>query len=527
MDIEAPGQCGAQEDGLTSISKGYARSWRHIIMLAAFAWVMPAIALAIGPQVQTWTGRIEGASTEDGGAIFRGVPFAAAPTGPLRWRPPQPVQSWPGVRGATVVAPSCPQSVYGAWNARDAERGREDCLYLDVRTPQLTPSTLAPVMVWIHGGGNRAGSMGDAVLSSLAKRGVVLVAVQYRLAALGFMSHLALSRESGGSSGAYGLMDQIAALRWVQGNIARFGGDPRRVTIFGQSAGAQDVGLLMLAPSAAGLFSRAIEESGTADFGRPARSLAEAEGLGEVLAIRAGAPPHASAATLRSLPIAALLHAPDTAPLPGVADPSAVWLRTTVDGAIVQQPPETVLASSQQRPTPLIIGVNAREITGGNAGDDSARLFGRRAAEARQLYGFAHGVRPATDPRFGDAFSQMADDATFRCPAVQVAASFARIGSPVWLYQYDVAPQGGPVAHTAELPSVFDGWPVSPPGARAPYSLEDYWIAFAERGRPAAPGLPAWPSQTGPLKPYLDFTPGGPVLRRDLRSQICRLLPAF
>ncbi len=200
----------------------------------------------------------------DGRALFRGIPFAAPPIGRLRWHAPVPPARWQGIRDASRSAPACLQIDYG-WNHTAAANQSEDCLYLDVGTPSVAPSAPLPVMVWIHGGGNRGGSGAGTVESRIVQRGIVLVSIQYRLSALGFLSHPAL----GTHSGNYALMDQQAALRWVRENIAKFGGDPDNVTLFGESAGAQDVGLQMLLPGARSLFAKAIEESGTPGFGLP------------------------------------------------------------------------------------------------------------------------------------------------------------------------------------------------------------------------------------------------------------------
>jgi para-nitrobenzyl esterase len=489
----------------------------------------PALAQP-APLVSVSGGLVAGHRTEDGGALFRGVPFAAPPVGDLRWRPPQPVAPWPGVRLATERAPSCPQTAYGEWNAKDAARGREDCLYLDIRTPRLDPKARAPVMVWIHGGGNRAGSAGDAVLSGLARRGVVLVAIQYRLAALGFLSHPALTAESPAhASGNYGLMDQVAALRWVHDNIARFGGDPANVTLVGESAGAQDVGLLMLAPSAHGLFAKAIEESGTAGFGLPPHTLKQNEAVGEIVTHRAGAPDHASAAALRALPVEALLKAPEQAQVPGLADASFIWLQATADGKALPQTPPEILEAARQSPIPLIIGVNARELPR-YENDPTAGvklIFGAHAPQALKAYDLQDGRTPTPDPRLGDIATQIADDATFRCPTVRVAASQVRAGAPVWVYQYDRTPDHGVVSHGSEIVSVFDNRPVSPPDAKPTYALQDYWVAFARTGNPDAPGLAAWPRQTLAATLYLQFSDAGPRVGANLRGAICPLLHSF
>jgi len=489
-----------------------------------------ASAQAAAPSVTVTGGLIIGAQSGHDGAVFLGIPYAAPPVGALRWRPPQPVSAWTAPRLATDEPSACPQSSYGAWNAFDAAHASEDCLYLDVRTPRLDPTARLPVMVWIHGGGNRAGSMRGTVRAGLVERGVVLVALQYRLGALGFMAHPGLTADGPDhASGEYGLMDQIAALKWVRDNIARFGGDPNNVTIFGESAGAQDVGLLNLAPAARGLFAKAIEESGTADFGLAPLSLGRAEQIGRLIAQRAGAPSGASAADLRALPVAALLKAADQAPIPGLGDASYVWLDPVVDGVTLPQSPEAVLGAGLQPPVPLIVGANARELTlyWPTPQDGVRERFGARAGEALALYGLSAAAPPPADPRLGDVATQIADDATFRCPMVHLAASQARAGAPVWVYHYDRSPASGLVNHGAELASVFGDGLVSPPGAAKTYSLADYWVAFAKTGDPNAPDLAIWPRQGVTSAPYLAFTDQGPVIGHDLRQPICRLLKRF
>src|SRR4051794_34778692 len=245
-------------------------------MFRLFLGVMSAFALfssglAVAQVVPVGGGTIRG-SAWNGSFLFRGIPFAAPPVDVLRWKPPQPVIAWKGVRDATAQPASCVQNDQG-WNYSDYAIGKEDCLTLDVRTPSMTGKL--PVLVWIHGGSNRAGGPNDIVLSDVGNQ-VVIVGVRYRLGIFGFLSHPALTAEQG-ASGNYGIMDQIAALRWVHDNIARFGGDPGNVTIAGESAGAQDVSLLLAAPEANGLFGKAIMESGTPGFGMTFRSLADAE----------------------------------------------------------------------------------------------------------------------------------------------------------------------------------------------------------------------------------------------------------
>jgi para-nitrobenzyl esterase len=337
-------------------------------------------AMLAATVVPTQQGALRGEVTADGRHLFRGIPYAAPPIGPLRWKPPQAVRRWKNARDATRSAPSCPQVDRG-WNTQAATFASEDCLYLEVATPELKPSKPMPVMVWIHGGSNYAGGGAGTIQSGLVRKGVVLVSLQYRLGALGFLSHPALTREGGGASGNYGLMDQQAALRWVRANIAAFGGDPANVTLFGESAGAMDIGLHLLSPGSRELFAKAIEESGTPGFGTPPRSLAENERLGTLIAAKAGIAQ--TAAALRALPVADLIAATEAVDVPGLADKSFIWLQAIVDGRVLTDTPAATLAKGGN-PAALIVGSNARELTlhGGvaRAGEAIAEAFGPNAA---------------------------------------------------------------------------------------------------------------------------------------------------
>ena len=219
--------------------------------------LLPMMAAAQEPPAVVVTGgKIQGAPLKGGGAVFKGIPFAAPPVGDLRWREPMPVKPWTGVREATNFGARCMQGGEGV---------SEDCLYINVWTPEWPSKSRKPVMLWIHGGGNFAGSSSEAIFDgeSLARHGVVLVSANYRLGIFGFYEHPELTAESKHhASGNYGLMDQVAALKWVEQNIARFGGDPRNVTIFGESAGALDINVLMTSPLTKGLYARLIGESG-------------------------------------------------------------------------------------------------------------------------------------------------------------------------------------------------------------------------------------------------------------------------
>ena len=484
---------------------------RRVALLVAAGWLAVGAAPAV-PVVTTADGPIRGTVEHDGRLAFRGVPFAAAPVGALRWRAPQPVARWRSVRDATRSAAACRQPDLG-WNHDAAAHQSEDCLYLEVATPALHPARPMPVMVWIHGGANWAGGGAGTIASSLGRRGIVLVSIQYRLGVFGFLSHPALTREQRGASGNYALMDQQAALRWVRANVAAFGGDPRNVTIFGESAGAQDVGLQQVSPGGRGLFAKAIEQSGTPQFGLPTRSLAQNEAIGEQLT---GISATASVQALRAVPGERLLAAQAAFDLPGIGD--YLWLQTTVDGRAIVEPPAATLVRGGGHVVPLIVGNNARELGlyGGNSADRLiARAFGARAAAARTFYA----AEPAVDPVLGDRDTRLADDVTFRCPSDVVAAARVRAGAPVWRYEFaHVAPDGKPVTHGSDLRYVMgdgEGEAGAPP-------LQAYWAAFARTGNPSAAGLPAWPSY-GVAARRMVFANRGVIAMGNPRAAICRL----
>ena len=490
---------------------------RAVALAALLAFGTAGTAFAGDGVEATVTGGAIRGEARGAGAAFRGVPFAAPPTADRRWKPPAPVAPWSGTREATVSGSPCLQRSYG-WNAKDAADSREDCLYLDVRTPALKPARLLPVMVWIHGGANRAGSARGTVESSLVDQGVVLVSIQYRLGAFGFLSHPGLTAEGGGASGNYALMDQIAALRWVRDNIARFGGDPANVTLFGHSAGGQDVGLLMLAPEARGLFNRAIEQSGTAGFGLPPRSLAQNEALGQALGRALGA---GDMAALRAASGPAVLDAAEGLK-PPIADDGFVWLQAVVDGTVIRETPAKALAAGRQARVPLIIGNSARELSlYGGAANASAWVKAnyRDPGQALRLYGIdAPGV--VSD----EAADQIAADSGFRCPATWVAARHVAVGQRTWRYELAVAaPGAGSVRHGSELPFVFDTPPTGATPATWP-PLQAYWVNFARTSDPNGPGLAPWPAQTAAAR-AIAFTPSGPRTTKDDRGALCRLLP--
>lgn len=483
--------------------------------------IVLALALVVAsPVVATDDGPVRG-HARGSGAVFRGIRYAAPPVGERRWRAPvRPAFSTPPA-DATARYPACPQPAYGDWNRAAADNDAEDCLFLDVRTPALAPKSPLPVLVWIHGGGNRAGAGAGTVDSPIADRGIVVVSIQYRLGALGFLSHPALSAEQGGRSGNYALLDQQLALAWVMRNIAAFGGDPARVTIAGESAGAQDVGLHLLSPGSRGLFARAIEQSGTPGFGLPPRSLTQNEALGTLIAQQAGLPADAGAAQLRALPLAAIVAAQEAVDVPDLDDDSFIWLQAVVDGRVLTDTPRRLLAGGHTNPAPLVIGVNARELTLHGSHDAAVetvrRGFGANAPRALALYGLQPGGTPIDNPRLGDVTLQLANDLTFRCPTIAVSTALASRGGKVWQYQFDYAPPGGEVRHASEVRYIFDA-PV--PGAPP---MQDYWVNFIKTGDPNGGGLPRWAAYTPAARAYVSFDANGVTAARDLRRDICAL----
>ena len=459
------------------------------------------------PIVRIDGGLVRGADAA-GVNSFLGLPYAAPPTGNLRWRPPQPAAGWSGVRDATTFGPSCPQAP-----SPFAPPGQfsEDCLYLNVYTPAARSSFGGrPVLVWIHGGGLEQDGARDYDGTKLAADGVVVVTINYRLGALGFLAHPALA--SHGAAGNYGLMDQQAALRWVQRNIARFGGDPGNVTIAGQSAGGLSVLAQMVSPGARGLFQRAIVQSGT--FALNQRPLAVAEAAGQTFATAVGCADQ-SAACLRNVPVSTLV-ANFGVEIPGV-----------VDGSVLTQPIGTALARGQFARVPVINGITHDEellfvdglkltVSQGTNIPLAAPLDGSEATYEADI-AQALGVSPAraaaianvyplsaNPTRPDEVFGLAVSDASFACPALQVDRQTAARGVPTYAYQFndDAAPGFGlgQATHGAELPYLFD-LPNSPVVLNAGQqalaaSMRTDWAGFAGTGNPSSRALP-WPSFGG------------------------------
>jgi len=493
----------------------------------ALLWAAATAAHAAdsGPDVQVTGGTIRGSLASYGGAVFKGIPFAQPPTGELRWREPAPVKAWNGARDATAFGAPCMQ---GAPNTS------EDCLYLNIWTPEWPAKTRRAVMVWFHGGGNFAGAASDPIFDgeSLARHGVLLVAAQYRLGVFGFFAHPELTRESPHRvSGNYGLLDQIAALRWVRDNITKFGGDPGNVTIFGESAGSLDVNVLMASPLSSGLFRRVIGESGPVVNPPP---LAEAERKGEDLAHRLTAPSQPGLKGLRALSSAELQKATGQGlsflgPMLGVV----------VDGWVFPESPMQAFAHGKEHHVGLLLGSNARELQrpffpmSGTLVQAITDQYGPLADRAVALYGLDSGSEPQPDLQLGTTMAQWATDSQFRCGTVAELVWHTTAGNPGYQFQFARAVPGreaAGAAHGSEVPYVFGnlGRAANSPkydaiDQQVSEAMQTYWTNFAKTGDPNGGGLPAWPKFDSAKRSYLEFTGAGPVVREALRRQVCDL----
>jgi para-nitrobenzyl esterase len=499
-----------------------------------------ACAAEPGPVVAVTGGSIRGGVLKQNGAVFKGIPFAQAPAGDLRWRPPAAVKPWTGVREAAEFGPPCAQNSSGHM----LETSREDCLYLNVWTPEWPAASAKPVMFWIHGGGNYGGTASSPNFDgeSLARRGVVVVTTNYRLTIFGFFAHAELSHESPHhASGNYGLMDQIAALEWVRDNIAKFGGDPGNVTIFGQSAGAVDANVLMTSPLARGLFHRAIAESGTVARNPDAATLAMTA-LGPVMSVREGPVSYSDAPelpeaerkgaalvsgdlqSLRAMPAAELLRIV-AAPHQSIGPANGI----IVDGWVLPKAPADVFANGDQQHVPLLIGNNSRERTPPPTASDDVTpamqaMYGPLAARAVPLYLLSN----VADPLYGGREAQWVVDTMYRCPVVAQLVWHAAAGNSGYEYQFDHAPPGRETlgaVHGAEVRYVFGalGGQDTAVDRGISEALQLYWTNFARTGDPNGPGVPKWPKFDSAARGYLEFTDSGPVAHEGLRRPFCEL----
>jgi para-nitrobenzyl esterase len=486
-----------------------------LVCLAVVLAGVGAAAKTQPPVVVTDKGPVRGL-VASGVREFLGIPYAAPPVGQLRWKPPAPAKAWKGVRAATDFGSPCPQagSLFGH------ESHDENCLFLNVYTPQQGGKDRA-VMVYMHGGSLVTGEGSDYNATELVAQGVDVVTINYRLGLLGWLAHPALAAESATkSSGNYGLMDQQAALRWVKKNIARFGGNPANVTIFGESAGGQSVRSNMISPLAKGLFEKAIIESGS--YAETLPTEAQAEASGEAVAAKMGCTDQ-TAACLRKLPVSTLLATGPTLNNP------------TVDGTVMPADYRTAFKSGSFNRVPVISGTNhdewslfvaLNELTGTTVTADNYQA--QIAATLPPLASFA-GTIAAKYPLANYssppvALTALGTDAIFACNARE---DVQHLSQYVPTYQYEFNDENAPNAflpsvsfplgayHTAEIPYL---WPF--PGVSADFTsaqqqlrlaMQKYWTQFAKTGDPNGGGLPTWPKYTTATDTAESLVPPAPT----------------
>lgn len=482
-----------------------------VFFLAAALIMTPDGNTAPDPRALVDQGVLVGRADE-GVSRFNGVPYARPPVGPLRWRAPQPAEAWDGERDAGEVGAICIQPPANGDPGVGPLPMSEDCLTLNVWAPAERAQPL-PVMVWIHGGGFNNGS-GTAALydgTRLAKRGVLVVTINYRLGRLGFFDHPALAAERGQGEpgGNYGMMDIVAALEWVRDNAAAFGGDPGNVTVFGESAGGAAVTRLMISPAAHGLFHKAVVQSGLGrDSGVPLDRPSAIGGpslqdRGVAFARTVGA---RTADELRAIPAEALLK-----PAPNFYGGDNL----VIDGQLVTEDVEAAFAAGREAPVPLIIGTNSAEfwwirpseISPYGAIDDA--LTSQDRVDLYASYGGEDGYR-----------AHVVSDLAFNEPALHLARLHAAHGHPTYLYRFDVVPDSNPepsggATHASERPYVFDnlhtvGRPMGARDDRAAKAMADYWTRFAAVGDPNGERRPVWPEFGAERDRLLEFTNGGP-----------------
>ena len=496
------------------------------------------------PIVNIASGKIRGV-TEGDVAVFKGIPYAAPPVGEFRWRPPQPVSPWEGVYDASRFGPNCAQGGWGAAPGTIQEGSSEDCLYLNLWKPADTKlGAELPVMVWIHGGGFTGGSGSDPQIfgDQFTRQGIILVTFNYRLGRLGFFAFPALSREHPEEpKGNYGYMDQIAALKWVQQNIAAFGGNPDNVTIFGFSAGGVSVHSLMTIPSAKGLFQKAINESGGGRdgvlTGRPinkenADSLypVSAETIGVNFARKQGieGTDAAALARLRTLSVEEIVDGGQETD--GQGGPR-IYSGPILDGKLVVETAESAYKAGRQAKVPLIIGNCSAEIGGNFVGSSSSKeelfsQFGDLEGEAKAAYD------PYGNKEFTEVITLFNTDWVWAEPARFVARAFVAKGEPVFMYNFGYVPANMQewmpygAGHGSEVAYVFNNLndrrgaaEVTPEEEKLAQILNTYWANFAKTGNPNGDDLPVWPGYNKQNEKILDIQPdANPVGKPDPRK---------
>ena len=511
-------------------------SARAAIRLSAALALAPVLAAPVSAlaapvaRVRIDSGVVAGVVAH-GVAAFEGIPYAAPPVGELRWRPPQPVKHWSGVLHAVHFGPDCMQVPFPGDAAPLREAPAEGCLDINVWRPVRRSVRRLPVMVWIYGGGFVNGGTSPAVYDgrAFARDGVVLVSFNYRLGNFGFFAHPALAAEQPrGPLGNYAFMDEIAALEWVQRNIASFGGDAHNVTLFGESAGGMSVNALLLTPLARGLFEKAIIESGAGRGGLSSRPLSgganSAQATGLALARHFGIEGSGPEALtkLRAIPASTLVMGLNMAT--AGADPDYVG-GPIVDGRLYFGAPVPLYAEGQGARVPVMIGANSLDL-----GFVPARTlsefyagFGPDAERARAVYGA--GAKTSLERLALEA----GGDEMMVEPAREIARILSARGQPVYEFRFSYVASSlrktvPGATHASEIPFVFDtvsaryGRRTTAADEAMARAMHAYWVAFARTGRPQVPGEPAWPAYHKASDELMNFTQHGPVAQPDPRK---------
>lgn len=501
------------------------------ISCALFATIFAA-QLNAADKTKVESGALQGV-TQDNVTSFKGIPFAAPPVGDLRWKAPQPTAHWSGVRHADQYGHDCMQLPFPGDAAPLGTPPAEDCLVLNVWAPASPASKKLPVMVWIYGGGYVNGGSSPSVYdgSQFAKQGVLFVSFNYRLGRFGFFAHPALTAEAGSSpTGNFAFMDQIAALKWVQHNIAAFGGDPQQVTLFGESAGGGSVLTMMTSPLARGLFERAIIESGggrdglggmpnlstTASNGKPS---AESDGINFAKSKGIDATGSAALEALRKIPAEQVV---DGLNMASMFQAATTYPGPMIDGKLIIETPQQAFLAGHQMKIPTMIGANSMDIgfSFAKSIEELMTPFGAAKDEAAAAYN----PHNSTDVRA--IGSVIAADKMMVEPARFIATEVAASGQPSYEYRFSYVAvsmrkqwRGAP--HATEIPFVFDtvktryAADLDPSDEAAARATNTYWSNFVKTGDPNSSGLPTWPKYSPSSDTLLDFTTTGPVATPD------------
>ena len=511
------------------------------ITLLLFVWSSSSFAQqTVAPEIKTTSGTVRGVVKEDV-ASFKGIPYAAPPVGANRWRPPQPVTPWTGVRDATKDCADCPQR---AWPGSTAIQS-EDCLFLNVWTPaSIEKKSKLPVMFWIHGGafvggsGSGPGSAGNA----FAKQGTILVTINYRLGRLGHFAHPALSKEHPEEfKGSYAFMDQIAALKWVKENIAAFGGDPNNVTIFGFSSGGVSIHSLLTIPAAKGLFQKAIgHSSGGRDGVLTGRSInkdnadplypisAETIGINFARKHKIESTDASALSKLRSLSVQEIVDGGQESDSSGVR----IYSGPILDGKLVVETAESAYKSGRFSRVPLMIGNCSGEIGGPFVSNATSKetlfaQFGEHEAEAKGAFD------PEGNKEFAEVQTKFNTDWVWGEPARMTARAFVAKGAPAYIFQFGYVPVAARerarygAGHGSDISFVFNtlnarwGAPAeaTPDEKELARIMNTYWTNFAKTGNPNGKGLPNWPLYDTKKEEILDIDlDGKPFAKPDPRK---------